>query len=201
MELSRLPRLVIDDFSNDNQPPEPPKRKVQVFGGVEEEIDDLKDDRYLKAMQAYYLMMGDKMIDVIAPAVEIIDPVESRTIQELEELGINAHTVAAQLRFLYLDDDDDFGRVTGLVWYLSTVTPRGLVEASNRFNVRWQGKQLSPFSGGFAGLKASAEFNQRRAALRQGYDWHRFCELTGPEQCRIVVMDGLENKIQKIMSG
>lgn len=204
LEIGRVPRRQIDDFTLKYPPPEPPTREVEAFGGIAEEMPVLDDPAYLAQLLAYYVKLVDERIDLIAPAVEIAGPRSDALLAELEDLRalslVEDDDWPAQLRFSVLADDKDLGAVVELVFYNSTVTERGIAEASRAMAVTWMGQPLEGWKTPGTPGRYGQLFEARRAARHSEYTWEGFCGLTGPEQSAAVAFYRLSAKLDWLMS-
>lgn len=181
--------------------PAPPTEKVRAFGDVEEEVPVWDDPEYQEALSDYYWQVGHDQVGLIAAAVEISGAeAYAEELAELEMTGLHTGDDKADLlRYILLDDRDVAG-VVEAVFYNSTVTERGIQEATELYAVTWQGRPVQawrvPRTPGRYGLV----FEARRAARYGGYEWRDFCTLTGPEQSAEVAFYRLEGKLQWLMS-
>lgn len=200
LRIGRIPRARIDAFGATNPPPEPPTKTVEVWGGLPEKVPDTNDPDYQAALGRYYVEIGRENVKLIAPAVELID-VDLSEIAELGHAGVDSldNQVAAFLR--YMVNDAEVQAIVEQALYNSTVTNRGLMEASQRYNVRWGGGLLTAFSvlGKSAG-SYGAEFDARRAAQFNGTRWPEFCEMSGAEQSNVVAFFRLSNSLSWLQS-
>ena len=189
LSIGRVPRQRIDSFAVELPAPEPPVHTVEVWGDISEEVPDYGDPGYQEKLAHYWLELGKRHVDLIAPAVKLPADVDLGELAELREIGLTVRSesdgVADFLRYVVADEDTR--EIVGLVLYQSTVTDRGMAEASARYNVTWNGQRLSALvtlgkSPGFYG----PEFEARRAAQFANKEWEAFCELPGQEQSNIV---------------
>ena len=205
LEVGKLPRRTIDEFLVARLPPEPPTREAEAFGGIVEEIPVLDDPAYLAKLQTYYTRLGDEQIDLVAEAVRIIEmPDREAALVEMEDLqaiGLaedDGH--AAWLRHIVLADDEDLANVIELVFYNSTVTVRGIEEAGRAFNVTWMGQPVSAWHVPRAPGRYSQQFEDRKVARRNHYQWREFGALPGPEQSAEVAFYRLSKRLEWLMS-
>jgi hypothetical protein len=199
LEIGRIPRRLIDEFVRDHPVPEPPMKQVEaeVFGGIKEEMPDTKDPEYLLEMRRYYLEVGYKQIDLIAPAVKILD--EIGTAEELEFIGLSDNP-ADLLRSVVFDNQDDLTNVVEEVFYQSTVTQRGIEEAAKMFGVTWHGMPVDLTKGPKSPAMYGSQFGDRKAAKEGGYNWREFIELSGPEQSAVVAHHRLSNRLDWLLA-
>lgn len=197
LEISRIPRQVIDDFLAGEMPPEPPIREVEAWGGITEEVPVLDDPGYLAAMQQYYLQLGDGQIDLIAPAVGLPPDCGAVELEELRALGLaeEGDGKADLLRYVVLANEEDLGNVTELVFYNSTVTERGIAEAKARFGVTWHKLPVAAWHVPSSPAGYNLEFEARRVGREAGYKWGEFCKLSGPEQSAEVALQRLGSRL------
>lgn len=184
LRVGRIPRQSIDRFIAAHPPPEPPTVEVETWAGDTEEVLDHDAPEYQRAMTAYYTATGYAQLELIAGAIEIVDAAAPE-LADLRGLGI-APDKASLLRHVLVQSGADLETVTEAVFYNSTVTPRGIMEAADLFGVTWRGKPVNPFAGKKSNGKANGAFNHRQAAALSGYNWTAFCEMSGPEQSEIV---------------
>ena len=203
----RIDRRKIDKFAGERPVPEPPMKTaadlgIAVFGGVEdEELLPIWDDPgYLMELQDYYQKIGDEEFDLIAGAINLLDAVPKKDLQELREFEIDVSDPADFLRFTVLNSDKDMTEIVALVFYNSTVTARGMMEAAKTFNVTFRDEPVALVGHEEGQGKASPLFSHRRAARASNYTWEEFCELPGPEQSTVVAFHRLEGRLQWLMS-
>ena len=197
LDIGRIPRQMIDQFIADRPMPEPPTKTVEVWGDIPEEIPDYDDPGYQKKLNRYWLELGKQHVALIADAVTLPENVDFGELAELYEIGLVTDKTGSVADFLrYVVCDDDAQEIASLVLYNSTVTDRGLWEASERYNVTWGGKRLTAFItlGKSAGMYGP-EFEARRASQFSGKGWEAFCELPGMEQSAIVAFYRLNNSL------
>jgi len=205
--IGRIDRREIDKFAGERPIPEPPVKTakelgIPVFGGVEdEELLPIWDDPdYRAELHDYYQKIGGEEFDLIAKVVELLDPTSESTVAEVDEFGIDISDPADFLRFVVLDNDRDLSEITALVFYNSTVTPRGMAEAVKAFNVTFRGEKVTLIGQQDGQAKASILFGHRQAARANNYTWEEFCNLPGPEQSTVVAFHRLEGRLQCLMS-
>lgn len=204
LEIGRIPRQQIDDFTLRYVPPEPPVREVEAFGGITEEMPILDDPAYLERLLAYYVRLGDEQIELIASAVRIVGPRSEALLAELEDLRkldlAEEDDWPAHLRFSVLADDEEMGTVVGLVFYNSTVTEKGIAEASRAMAVTWMGQPVEGWRMPGTPGRYGQLFEARRAARYSEYTWEGFCGSTGPEQSAAVAFYRLSTKLDWLTS-
>ena len=202
ISVGRVPRQRIDRFAVELPAPEPPTKAVEVWGEIQEEVPDYGDPGYQAALGRYWFELGKRHVDLIAPAVTLPPSADFGELTELREIGLGVNDAGSVADFLrYVISDADLQAVVGLVLYQSTVTDRGLAEASARYNVTWDGRRLSALttlgkSPGFYG----PEFEARRAAQFVHREWEAFCELSGQEQSDIVAFYRLNASLAWLQS-
>jgi len=201
LEIGRIPRQEIDRFVAAHPMPEPPTRKQAAFGGIEEDVPVLDDPGFQRAMMDYYVKMGHDQVDLIAGAVEIVGDIEALLVEadELREIGV-IEDEADLLRHLILGNTDDLAAVVGEVFYLSTVTERGIDEAKRMFNVTWAGQGVETWHVAGTPGRYGQAFEDRLAAKFGGYNWGEFCELGGPQQSAAVAFYRLSNRLEALMA-
>lgn len=197
LHIGRIPRQRIDQFTVDHPMPEPPMRTVEVWGDISEEVPDYNDPEYQRIVIKYYDDTSVAQLKLIADAVQIIS--DDYAIDDLRTLGL-AKTKTSLLTFL-TQDTTELQSVVEEVFYQSTVTPRGVMEAAKLFGVKWHGRPVNPFTIPKSGAIANAVYGDRVAARWNGYiDWNVFCELPGPRQSEIVALYRIDNRLQTLMS-
>jgi hypothetical protein len=204
LDVQRVSRKRLDDSIAEHPMPKPPLKKaadlgMPAWGDPNETVEDTRDVDYLAKLARYNADFSREMLDgIIAEAVSIPDDVEekaTKALVALKAVNESAGTRKSDLLRLVLCHDDDLSAIADLVFYLSTVTPRGIAEAGERFGVTWNGQKLSPFVRGNTRIKAKGEFGDRTAAKWARYTWEAFCELTGPEQSSYVAHYRLQTKL------
>lgn len=193
LRIGRIPRQSVDRFIAAHPPPEPPIVEVETWAGDTEEVLDHDAPEYRRAMAAYYAATGYAQLELIAGAIEIVDA-SAPELADLQTLGI-ATDKASLLRHILVQSGVDLEAVTEAVFYNSTVTPRGIMEAVDLFGVTWRGKPISPFAGAKSSGKANGAFNHRQVAALSGYNWTEFCRMGGPEQSEIVCFRLLSSRL------
>jgi len=207
LEIGRIPRQQIDKFIACNPQPEPPERLaselgIDVWGEPDAVVIDRNDTEYQSRFQMWQVAFGEALLEFIAEAVQIPAGVmeKARTeLAELNELAICEFGAASILRYV-LCDSEDLANVVSLALYESTVTARGLQEAQELYNVRWNGRQLSVISKSDDNATASGTFSDRISAQWAHYAWTEFCKLPGPEQSAIVALHRLQNRLEYLQS-
>lgn len=190
--IGRLDRAEFDAFSATDPMPRPPVKTarelgIEVFGdgAADDELIVIYDDpEYLTRMYRWQLAFWDRQLDVAVGAIKLLDGLDELDQAEVGDLalvGIDVDDPVDLLRYVVLKDDDDAAEVVGVVMYNSTVTSRGILEATARFCVTVGGKSVSG-SVESSNLVASREFGDRRAALYCRIPWGEFSKQTGPEQ-------------------
>lgn len=191
LRIGRIPRARIDAFGATNPPPEPPTKTVEVWGGLPEKVPDTNDPEYQEAVSKYYIDTRLDQLDLIADAVDIVS--DSGALDEIESLGL-ARDEASSLAFLVRDPAELQDIVEG-VFYNSTVTPRGIIEAAQRFGVRWEGKPVNPLAIPKGSAMSNGVYGDQMAARWRGYTWDDFCNLSGPRQSEIVALRRLDTML------
>jgi len=193
-QIGRIDRRHIDRISANVKEPVPPVRVVSVWGDVEEEIPILDDPVYLARMMVYRCELSRRYSAIIAPAIET-DAVPNRAeIDDLIAFGITVPDGAME-QLLYTLPDADVDAIAEIVLYQSTVTVRGISEAESAYTVTWMDQPVSAWHVPSSPATYSAEFEARRAAAAQGYNWATFCELDGAEQSSVVCHWRIINKL------
>ncbi len=188
VQIGKVGRRYIDEAVAQFERPQPPRASTQdlgieVFGGIEEDVYLYDDPGYLRALYAYYVELASHEFSILAKAITV-EEVPDDVIDELARLGLmrGGDEHAALLRYEVLSDNADWEHVVGEVVYNSTVTERGITEASDRFNAQWRDEPLTRVSVPGAPARYSAEYEARVAARHGLLSWPEFCNLDGPEQ-------------------
>lgn len=198
--INRVHRAAIDKFVAAHPEPVPPSIKVEIWGGVEEEIPNFDDPRYLLAMQEHLLRLGRDQLGLILPAIQVVKAPTHVDRELLELLGVRELDDASNLRFNILADDKDLEEVVRLVLYLSTVTEQGIVEAQQAMNVKWLDRDVTAWRVPSLPIEYNPLYRDRKAAQFCGYSWSSFCELTGPEQSENVAFYTLSQTVDFLTS-
>jgi hypothetical protein len=198
--IGRIDRQHIDNLLARRPMPEPPTRTVQVWGGIEEEEPLWNDPAYQVELTTFWLQLGREQLELVTPAVTILSGAESVDLRELEEAGISRSDPAGRLRAGVLGDPLDLQAVVELVFYLSTVTQRGIDEATAAFRVLWLDKPVLAWKVPGAPAEYAPVYRDRQAARSGGYSWERFGRLTGPEQSAEVAFFLIERRLGWLMS-
>lgn len=199
LEIGRIPRQDIDNLLARHPMPEPPTRKVIVWGDVEEDEPVWLDPTYQAALTGYWLAFSREQLSIVAPAVTIVSG-EVVNLRELEEAGIVSSDPASQLRAGVLTATADLQAVIEWVFYYSTVTQRGIDEATAAFRVLWMDKPVLAWKVPGAPAEYAPLYRDRQVARSGGYSWERFCQLPGPEQSAEVAFHLIENRLHWLMS-
>ena len=205
LEIGRIDRKHIDIYAAKYPLPTPPLKSaaelgLAVFGGekeAEKELVEVWDDPdYLKALQDYTLGFYDRQLELVMPALTFQVPTD-QNLSDLIALGTISHNPSRTdlLRFVILQNHTDAIQVVESVLYNSTVTNLGMLEAAMRFNVCWQGSLVPVNVPDNSPLSSTREYADRCAAIRHGYNWTEFCQLTGPEQSAIVALDRINMRL------
>lgn len=199
LEIGRVPRQDIDNLLARHPMPEPPTREVTVWGDVTEDEPVWDDPVFQAELTGYWLRLGRDQLTVVAPAITVSSG-EQADLRELQEAGITGSDPASQLRAGVLTTTADLQRVIELVFYLSTVTQRGIDEATAAFRVLWLDKPVLAWKVPGAPAEYAPLYRDRQAARSGGYSWERFCQLSGPEQSAEVAFYLIENRLRWLMS-
>ncbi len=198
LEVGRVDRRVIDRYVGEHPPPEPPTRRVEAWGGEVEDLPDYNDATYRARLALYNMRFWNELLAKITDVVRV-ETVTTECMARIAELRAarmpNADDPARAILY-YLIDDDEATSLIELVWYLSTVTVRGIKEAIARFAPHLRGKPVNVFGGPRALYSAMPEFWDRLAAQWAGYTWEQFCELSGPEQSAIAATYRLKLRME-----
>ena len=107
---------------------------------------------------------------------------------------------ATWLRHIILADDEDLANVVELVFYNSTVTARGIEEATQAFGVTWMGQPVTAWHVPRVPGRYNQQFEDRKVAQHNHYTWREFCALPGPEQSAEVAFYRLSLRLDWLMS-
>jgi len=196
LRIGRIPRQSIDRFVAEHPYPDPPMVEVETWAGDTESVPDYEAVEYRRDVLDYYSNTHHAQLDLIADAVQIVDDTSIET--ELRALGL-PQTKASQLLFL-TQSPAELRNVVEEVFYQSTVTPRGIMDATQLFGVKWRGKPVDLLAIPGSGATANAVYGDRMAARWGGYiDWGVFCKLPGPRQSEIVALCRMDNRLQTLM--
>lgn len=200
LSLGRIDRRLIDRLRIEREPPQPPTRAVEVWGGIEEEIPVLDDPGYQAQRMQYHLWLAKQQASVIAEAVTILDEdkVDWTELTELADLGLVIPSPGVGF-LTYLLSERDRANVVDLVLYQSTVTDRGIAEAETAFEVTWHRLPVRAWRVPGTPGRVGSLFGDRQAAQFGGYNWSAFCELTGPEQSAVVAFYKISRRLEWLM--
>lgn len=184
--INRVERAAIDTFVAAHPEPQPPSIKVEVWGGILEDIPDYEDLTYKQEVRTFRLGLGQDQMSIIFPAIRIVGnpPVPSQELLTL--LKKEKLTDYELMQYVILADKNDLEYIVDEVLYLSTVTIRGVIEAQKAFNVRWMDKDVTKWKVAQLPADYTPLFRDRQVAKYCDYNWNSFCELTGPEQSACV---------------
>jgi len=203
--IGRVPRQLLDKFTAEHPEPEPPLKKaselgIEVWGDPNERLPDHDDAEYLAGREVWNRTFSLEMVDLIADAITVPKETEAAALLELEEMRALSlvESGGAIPSFLALLDERDQKGIVEQIFYNSTVTIRGLVEAARAYNVRWQGKKV-PVAGRLRGpAQASGIFEARLVATWVHLQWPEFCELAGAEQSAHVALYRYKNRLTEL---
>lgn len=198
--ISRIHRTAIDRLVAVRPAPEPPTRKVEVFGGLEEDVPIWNDPIYQSKLQNYRLALGQDELQLIFPAIEVVKEGPGPEADLLALFEKTELTAFERMQLVTLANLSDLEQVVELVFYLSTVTPRGLQEANDAFGVEWYKKPITGYKIPGSPAQYNQMFRDRKAAQFCGYNWHSFCEMTGPEQSQAVAFYILSETLEYFSS-
>jgi hypothetical protein len=198
--INRVHRAAIDKFLAAHPEPEPPSVKVEIWGGVEEDVPDYKDEAYQRRVSTHRLLLGNDQISLIAPAIKVVGEVKPIDRALLILLDIETVDEHVTLRYGVLADLSDLEHVVEWVLYNSTVTALGVKEAQDAMNVLWMDREVTAYRPPSVPARFSALFRDRKAAQFCGYSWSSFCELTGPEQSECVAFHLLSQTLEYLQS-
>ena len=200
LRIGRIDRNVIDALALAFPMPVPPTKTVKVWGGTQE-IDDEDDPRYVNDLVIRNLGIAQQQLEIMTPAIEILDDwANDERYQELIDAGIvKKDDVVDYLKFVALTDQDtDY--IINEILYNSTVTERGIKEASTLYGVTWHGVDIEAFRIQTTAGKFSRLFEDRNAAAGAFTSWSDFCKLSGYEQSAIVAHYRLRTRLECLIS-
>lgn len=195
LEIGRIHRSHIDNFIARNPAPEPPTRKVEVWGGVEEAVPVWDDPEYQAELQRHYLRLGREQLELIRPAITVLDTVALEEVEELQEAGIVEASGIGRLLYGALAYDADLTAVVEEVFYQSTVTRRGIDEATAAYGATWFDEPVVAWKVPELPAEYSQIYQDRQAARFNGYLWEHFCELPGGRQSEAVAFFLIQNRL------
>lgn len=200
LEITSIPRKDIDNFFQSHPYPEPPKREAIVIGGLKELVDDYDSPEYNKAVFAYNLKVAKEQMSLLVDGIKILDNwQEMPGFLELVQAGIAKHKRQDFLTF-YALNDNDISNVIDEIMYLSTVTERGIQEASKMFNVKWYSDDVMAWGVRNTPASFSSLFEQREAANYEHISWQEFTTLSGKEQSAIVAHRRLKMRLESLLA-
>ena len=192
LSVSGISRKVLDAFLHYRTPPEPPLKIVKAYKGFEEQVPDYDDPQYQEAYIHYVTAIAMDRFNIVINAVTFdIQPMEHPVYLKLREAGIATGNTEQDIksefiRFVALDKIKDIAVVMDEILYLSTVTQRGIDEASDRYNVTWLGKRVEAFGVPKSKATYLQPYEDRDAAMEYHVPWEQFIQLSGSEQSAIV---------------
>lgn len=190
LEIGRVSKQAADALLG-FAPPEPPTRKVTVWGGVEEEIPDPAQPEYQKQLQEFYAGLKVAQWELLHQAVKVLDNIPHQELRELWEVGLED-----ALRYIVLSDPEDTATVVNEILYQATVTQRGIEEAQAKFGVTWRDVSLDKWGIPKLPCTYSQAFLERKAAKYSLLSYAEFCQLSGPEQSEYVAFFLLDSKLE-----
>lgn len=184
--IDRVHRAAIDKFVAAHPEPEPPTIKVEIWGGLEEDVPNYDDLKYKQKLRDYRLGLGQDQLEIISQAISVVGYPPTPPSDLLILLGKKRLTDIELLSYVILADKNDLEYVVGEVLYQSTTSIKGIIEAQQAFRVRWMDKEVTAWKVPQLPADYNAEFRDRQVAKYCDYNWASFCELTGPEQSACV---------------
>jgi hypothetical protein len=167
---------------------------VETWGGVKEEVPDFKDASYKRRLHDYRVRLWRERVGVISAGLTFTLPTTTQSqLEAIRAIGLGGGTDADYLRLMIAEYDQ--ARVVEMLFYLSTVTVRGIDEAVERLEYTWRGKPVTAWSIGYTPGKRGALGVDMRTAVRSGLTWNQFCDLSGPEQSQHVAFWMLEDRL------
>lgn len=204
LEIGRIPRFLIDQLLVNYPEPEAPTRTEEIWGGFTEEVPDRDDPDYRFRLQIWYATIINEQTAVILPAVRVMGGVETVDLSELEQLqqaGILSDVQTADLlQYEVLKNNEDATAVTELVFYHSTVTQRGIDEATQAYRVTWFDQPVLAWKAPELPAQYTNLYRDRQSAQMAGYTWEQFCTMSGPEQSAIVAYHLISGRLEWLIS-
>ena len=191
LQLGRIPRARIDQFAGMHQPPEPPTVAVKTWVDDTEDVPNYKDPGYLEAINGYYVSTRLDQLELVADAIDIVS--DHGVMDEIELLGLARNKVSVLA--VAITNPSELQEIVDGVFYSSTVTMRGIVEAAQRFGVKWNGKPVNPLAIPKGAAVASGAYGDQMASRWYGYTWDNFCKLPGPAQSEVVALCRLDSML------
>lgn len=205
LEIGRVPRQYIDEFITEHPEPDPPPKKaselgVEIWGDPDEMVPDHNDADYLTAHEQWTHNFGLEMMELVAGAIKIPGETEAAALLELEEMRALKlmEGDGALPSLLHLVGAEDLAEIVALIFYLSTVSIRGLAEAAKSYDIHWNKKKVPVVSRSTGPASASNLYESRLAALWSGYRWPEFSDLPGAEQSAIVALYRYKHKLEEL---
>jgi len=178
--------------------PQPPLREVETWGGITEKIPVYDDPVYAASLFQWRLRIWREQLAIIAAAVELPD--DTRIAGVTEALRhVWPRLSAKQVYLEQVLDNDDRARIVEEILYRSTVTVRGVTEATERFGYTWRDKPLLTWHAAVSHGARGQLGVEWRAAIRSGLTWTQFCALDGREQSAHVAFWMLEDKLHYLL--
>lgn len=185
--LKSVNRRHLDFIADGIEMPIPPERTVEVFGGEIETIPILNDPEYQNALEQVRLELVYKDLQLVKKQIEIVDLTE-----ETKKLAfVLKGSFAALLR-----NAIDLNEAIRKLYYISTVTNEGILEASDRFKVTWFGKPITAWNLPDVPSSQSSLFRDFSVAKEFNYSWEEFCEFDGVQQSTYVAHRLLDKKLE-----
>lgn len=201
LSFVKIERQEIDDFRAEHPLPVPPQVEIEVWGGTEM-VPNLDDNDFLLNLADHMMSLHLEYSKLILPYVTAHSSNELRKVKKdfdemirMEVLDIEDNQELMFLAFGILSENDDLRNLVDEMLYHSTVTPRGIQEAIDRFKVSWGDLPVMSYRPPDGMASSTDLFEHRQAAKYSLVPWVDFCELSGPEQAEIVVFRRMELRL------
>jgi len=190
IKIGRVERRALDAL--DVPRPQPPLRIVETWGEITEQVPVLDDVDYQQRLGDWRQRIFLEQWQLIVPALEIsgIDMAEAVALHAAG-IGDGSPSDALHYTLTYAEQK----HIIAAVYYQSTVTARGIIEAEARFGYTWHGQPLSSWSVGYTPGARGQLAADWRAAFRSQLSWSEFCAIPGPEQSAHVAFWALEDRL------
>lgn len=182
-DVGRLDRHKLDMLFIE-PPPEPPTKKVTIWGGVEEDYLMYDDPTYIKLTNEYNRRIFAQE-RILFESVISYDKSKALTLVDEHLLRLTNNVLVILLT------EDDMIRLYAEVLYNSTVTQLGMSNAANMYNVRKYDERVDNVRLPPSDITYSQQFRDMNIAIELGYTWSEFCAMSGQEQSNLVMYQAL----------
>lgn len=166
-------------------PPEPPTKKVLIWGGVEEDYFLYDDPTYVKQVLQYDQRVFVQERQLFETCISY-DRSKALTLVDEELYQLTDDLLVTLL------SQQQLNKLYSEVLYNSTVTEKGLVNAANMYNVRKYDERIDRIKLPDTDVAYSKQYRDMSIALEAGYTWPEFCALSGQEQSNLVMHTALK---------